>query len=74
MGDAIWATGIMFENTLVGVIGPDRYLGLWDNSTQFTDPDVRQAIATYGRLLEYLNKDHAALSWPGFTIWTLRSK
>ena len=64
MGDAgIWATGIMFENTLVGVIGPDRYLGLWDGSTQFTDPDVRQAIATYGRLLEYLNKDHAALSW-----------
>lgn len=64
MGDSgIWATGIMFENTLVGVIGAERYLGLWDGSTQFTDADVRQAIATYARLLDYLNKDHAALSW-----------
>ena len=64
MGDSgIWATGIMFENTLVGTIGPDRYLGLWDGTTLFTDADVMQAIATYGRLLDYLNRDHAALSW-----------
>ena len=64
MGDAgIWATGIMFENTLVGVIGPERYRGLWDGRTSFTDEDVRRAIATYGRLLDYLNADHAALSW-----------
>ena len=64
MGDAgIWANGIMFENTLVGVIGPARYQGLWDGSTKFNDADVKQAIATYGRLLDYLNSDHAALSW-----------
>ncbi len=64
MGDAgIWATGIMFENTLTGVIGPQRYLGLWDGSTSFEDPDVKAAIVTYGRLLDYLNNDHAALSW-----------
>ena len=64
MGDAgIWATGIMFENTLAGVIGPQRYLGLWDGSTSFEDPDVKAAILTYGRLLDYLNNDHAALSW-----------
>ncbi len=64
MGDAgIWATGIMFENTLVGVIGAERYLGLWDGSTSFEDADVKQAMTTYGRLLDYLNNDHAALSW-----------
>ena len=64
MGDAgIWATGIMFENTLTGVIGPQRYLGLWDGSTSFEDPDVKQAMTIYGRLLDYLNNDHAALSW-----------
>lgn len=64
MGDAgIWANGIMFENTLVGVMGPERYLGLWDGSTSFTDADVQQAINTYGRLLDNLNSDHAALSW-----------
>ena len=64
MGDAgIWATGIMFENTLVGTIGPQRYLGLWDGSTAFDEADVKQAMTTYGRLLDYLNNDHAALSW-----------
>ncbi len=64
MGDAgIWATGIMFENTLAGVIGTQRYLGLWDGSTSFEDPDVKEAMTTYGRLLDYLNSDHAALSW-----------
>ncbi len=64
MGDAgIWATGIMFENALAGVIGPERYLGLWDGTVSFTDADVRTAIETYGRLLNYLNTDHAALSW-----------
>ena len=64
MGDAgIWATGIMFENTLAGVIGPERYLGLWNGTTSFEDADVRQAVETDGRLLDYLNADHAALSW-----------
>jgi len=64
MGDTgIWATGIMFENTLLGTLGPDRYRGLWNGSTHFMDSDVLQAINTYGKLLKYLNDDHAALSW-----------
>ncbi len=64
MGDAgIWANGIMFENTLLGVLGPERYLGLWDGSVSFEDPVVLEAVATYSRLLDYLNADHAALSW-----------
>lgn len=64
MGDSgIWANGIMFENTLLGVLGAERYLGLWDGSVRFDDPVVLEAAATYSRLLDYLNTDHAALSW-----------
>lgn len=64
VGDAgIWATGIMFENTLVGVIGPQRYLGLWNGSTSFEDEQVKAAMRMYGRMLDYQNADHAALSW-----------
>ena len=64
MGDSgIWANGIMFENTLLGVLGAARYLGLWDGTTSFGDADVRQAVRVYSRLLGYLNDDHAALSW-----------
>jgi len=64
MGDSgIWATGIMFENTLLGTIGADRYNGLWNGTTTFNDPDVMEAIRVYSQLLDYLNDDHAALSW-----------
>lgn len=64
MGDAgIWAAGITFENTLVGTIGPERYSGLWDGTTSFSDHDVREAMTTFGRLVGYFNADHAALSW-----------
>ncbi|MCS6826693.1 MAG: ABC transporter substrate-binding protein, partial [Caldilinea sp.] len=64
VGDSgIWASAQLFENTLLGVIGPDRYNGLWDGSVRFDEPDVKQAMEVYGRMLDYQNDDHAALSW-----------
>ncbi len=64
MGDAgIWATGIAFENTLAGVIGADRYNGLWTGSTSFDDPDIERAASTYFKMMSYQNSDHSALSW-----------
>lgn len=64
VGDTdIWASAELFENTLVGVIGPDAYLGLWSGATSFDSPEVKKAIETYGRMLDFQNNDHAALSW-----------
>lgn len=64
VGDnGIWATAQLFENTLLGVIGPEKYAGLWNGSTSFGDPDVKKAMETYGKMLEYQNEDHSALSW-----------
>jgi glucose/mannose transport system substrate-binding protein len=64
VGDSgIWATAQLFENTLLGTIGPEAYNGLWDGSTRFDDPGVKQAMETYGKMLEYQNEDHSALSW-----------
>jgi glucose/mannose transport system substrate-binding protein len=64
VGDSgIWATAQLFENTLLGVIGPEKYAGLWDGSTSFADPDVKKAMETYGKMLAYQNDDHSALSW-----------
>ena len=64
VGDSgIWATAQLFENTLLGVIGPEKYAGLWDGSTSFADPDVKTAMDTYGKMLAYQNDDHSALSW-----------
>jgi glucose/mannose transport system substrate-binding protein len=64
VGDSgIWATAQLFENTLLGTIGPEAYNGLWDGSVRFDDPGVKQAMETYGKMLEYQNEDHSALSW-----------
>jgi len=64
VGDSgIWASAELFENTLLGVIGPEKYLGLWDGTVAFDDGDVKKAMETYGKMLEYQNADHSALSW-----------
>lgn len=64
VGDSgIWASTELFENTLVGVIGPDAYLGLWDGTTSFESQEVKDAIAVYGQFLTFQNSDHSALSW-----------
>jgi glucose/mannose transport system substrate-binding protein len=64
VGDVdIWTTAQLFENTLLGTIGPEAYSGLWDGSTSFADEGVKQAMATYGQMLDYQNEDHAALDW-----------
>jgi len=64
VGDnGIWATAQLFENTLLGTIGPEAYAGLWDGSVSFDDAGVKQAMETYGKMLDYQNDDHSALSW-----------
>jgi glucose/mannose transport system substrate-binding protein len=45
------------------VIGPEKYNGLWDGSVSFTDDEVKKAVEVYGRMLDYQNSDHSALSW-----------
>jgi glucose/mannose transport system substrate-binding protein len=64
VGDSgIWTSAQLFENTLVGMIGPEAYVGLWDGSVSFDSPEVKEAMEVYGRMLDYQNDDHSALSW-----------
>ncbi len=64
VGDSgIWATAQLFENTLLGVVGPEKYMGLWDASVPFDAPEVKKAMEVYGKMLDYQNSDHSALSW-----------
>jgi glucose/mannose transport system substrate-binding protein len=64
VGDnGVWASAQLFENTLLGVIGPEKYKGLWDGTVAFDAPEVKQAMETYGKMLDYQNSDHSALSW-----------
>jgi glucose/mannose transport system substrate-binding protein len=64
MGDAgLWATAQLFENTLLGVLGPKGWQELFGGQRMFDDPRVKEAARLYGRMLDYQNADHSALSW-----------
>jgi glucose/mannose transport system substrate-binding protein len=64
LGDKdIWTSGAVFEMTLLGSIGPEKFLDLYAGKLAFDDASVKQAMDTYGKLLSYANSDHAALSW-----------
>jgi len=64
MGDAgLWATAELFENTLLGVLGSKGWQELFGGRMKFGDPRVQEAARLYGRMLDYQNADHSALSW-----------
>jgi glucose/mannose transport system substrate-binding protein len=64
LGDKdIWTSGAVFEMTLLGSIGPNKFLDLYTGKLAFDDASVKKAMDTYGKLLSYQNSDHAALSW-----------
>jgi glucose/mannose transport system substrate-binding protein len=64
VGDSgVWASAQLFENTLLGTIGPEKYVGLWNGTVAFDSPEVKQAMTNYGKMLDYQNADHSALSW-----------
>jgi glucose/mannose transport system substrate-binding protein len=66
VGDSgIWASAELFENTLLGVIGPKGWNDLFSGAMQWDDPKVKEAIKLFGKMLSYVNPDHSAQSWDG---------
>ena len=64
LGDnGIWAATHLMESVLLGTLGPEAYNGLWTGATDWNGPQVKQALETYAKMMEYVNEDHAALSW-----------
>ena len=61
VGDSgIWASAQLFENTLLGVIGPKAWTDLFTGAMQWDDPSVKEAMKAFGKMQDYLNPDHAA--------------
>jgi glucose/mannose transport system substrate-binding protein len=58
-----WAAVHLFEVVLAGTLGADKYKGLWDGSTDWNGPEVKQALENFKMMLQYTNADHAALTW-----------
>jgi glucose/mannose transport system substrate-binding protein len=58
-----WTTLHLFETVLLGTMDLDTYDGLWDGTTDWSGPEVAEAIEVFGRALEYTNTDSSTLSW-----------
>jgi len=63
-----WTATHLFEDILAATLGPDGYNGLWDGSVSFDDPKVVEAVEIFGRLMDYVNEDHAAGTWQDATL------
>ena len=58
-----WEITMMLEDTLLAAGGTDFYNDLNAGKIAWTDARVKKALTNLKRLLSYVNKDHAALSW-----------
>ena len=75
LGDnGIWASVHLLESVLVGTIGPAKYKGLWTGATRWDSPELKAALATFAKLMRYVNSDHASLSWDGAVQYVIDGK
>ncbi len=58
-----WTVVHLFETVLLGSMGSDAYIGLWNGSTDWSSSQVTRALENFDRMLDYVNEDYAALSW-----------
>ncbi len=69
-----WEAPHVFEDVLAGTLGPDAYLGLWNGTTDWTGPEVAQALENFKMMLSYANADNPALSWDGAGEYLIAGK
>ncbi|MGA9174271.1 MAG: extracellular solute-binding protein [Thermoactinomyces sp.] len=62
-----WTATQLFENILLGKLGPDDYNKLWKGQLSFDDPRVKDSLVTFKKMLTYINQDHAARNWQDAT-------
>jgi glucose/mannose transport system substrate-binding protein len=58
-----WTKMHLLETVLLGTLGPEKYNGLWDGSTDWAGADVTAALDNFVKVLSFTNTDSASLSW-----------
>ncbi|AXI10505.1 ABC transporter substrate-binding protein [Oceanobacillus zhaokaii] len=58
-----WTATQIFENVLLGKLGPDDYKKLFAGEIGFDDSRVVEAAEQFGKILDYVNEDHASRNW-----------
>jgi glucose/mannose transport system substrate-binding protein len=57
-----WTAMHLFENVMLGTLGPDGWSGLWTGKTDWASADVTKSLNNYAKALSYTNSDHASLT------------
>ncbi len=58
-----WEAAHLFEDILAAALGAEGYRGLWTGKTSWEGDGVKRALDTFARILNYVNRDHAAFVW-----------
>lgn len=58
-----WTAMHLFETIMLATLGPDKYAGLWDGTTDWASADVTKGLENFAKALEYTNSDAASLTW-----------
>lgn len=58
-----WTAMHLFETVLLASLGSDGYNDLWNGQTDWSTPEVKQALEDFEKVLSYTNSDAASLSW-----------
>jgi glucose/mannose transport system substrate-binding protein len=75
LGDnGIWTSVHLLESVLLGSLGPEKYMGLWNGATPWDGADVKNALGAFVKVLSYVNSDHAALSWDAAAQYVIDGK
>jgi glucose/mannose transport system substrate-binding protein len=53
----------LFENTLLGVIGPDGWTKIGDDAFDWRGPQLRQALARFGQIVSRVDPNAGGLTW-----------
>jgi glucose/mannose transport system substrate-binding protein len=62
-----WTQVHLLETVLLADLGVEAYNGLWDGSTDWSSPEVTQALEHYATLMSFTNSDRQSLDWPDAT-------
>ncbi len=58
-----WTKLHLMETVLLASLGPDKYNGLWNGSTDWGSAEVKAALEDFKKVMTYTNSDSASLSW-----------
>lgn len=69
-----WTATHLFETILLSTMGPYNYNGLWNGRVNFGYQGVKDALDILLELMDYVNDDHAALTWQDATLMVFKGK